>query len=106
MAAKITTDNDYISRLNGSWANRPSNVRFNYANARSVHENSVALAFVDDLRISRDQLHVCLRCRLLHRRHDGTQHCHLQSFLQDESGAEIEWTGTAHGKIVHGPIDR
>ena len=106
MSAEITADNDYISGLNGRRTNRLFDVRFNYSNSRSVQENSVALAFVDDLRISGNQLHICVCHSLLHRDHDGAQRFHLKSFFENESCTQVQRAGAAHGEIVHRAVYR
>src|SRR5579863_858765 len=52
VTAEIAADDDHISGLNRLWTDRSFHVRFDQPNPRSVNENAVAFALVDDFRVA------------------------------------------------------
>ena len=77
------------------------------ADACRVNEQPVAFAFVHDLRVASDDLHAaalrrlaCMDCTT------RQQRFHRQTFLNDESGAQVKRARAAHGQVIHRAVDR
>ena len=74
------------------------------AYAGGIDEQPIGASFLDHLGIAGDDLHVGGGCRLAQGIDHAAQRVHRQSFLDDESGTEIERLCAAHGKVVHRPV--
>ena len=76
------------------------------ANARSVDENFVGLAAIDNFRIAGDELDAGVIGCGMHRLHHAPEILHRQSFLQNETRRQIERTRAAHCQVVNGSMNR
>ncbi len=79
---------------------------FHQPDTRGGDEAAVGLASVDDFRVARDKEHAGRLCGRSHRCHDSLEIRKRETFLENESRAEIEGPGPAGGEIVDGPIHR
>lgn len=97
-------ENDHVARL----GQRPADfaVVADDAHTGGVDVEAVGFAALDDFRVPGDDLHPRLGRRDLHRFHHPRQHGHVEPFLQNESGGQIEGRRPHHRQIVHRTADR
>ena len=75
------------------------------SNSCRVDEQPVALAFLDDLGIARNNLHARFRCRPAQRIHHAPEFVHRKPFFDDEGGAQKQRRCAAHRQIVHRAVN-
>ena len=63
-----------------------------------------AFAFVHHFRVTGNYLHTTTCGGFLHRGDYFPKRFHRQTFLDDKTGAQIEWARAGHGQIVHRPM--
>ncbi len=78
----------------------------NHADAGGRDKYLVAFAAIHHFRVAGDELHAGLFGRGAHGFDDATQVVSGQAFFKNERRGQIERARAAHGKIVHGAIDR
>src|SRR3954452_15464915 len=76
-----------------------------HADASGVDVDPVAVAALDDLRVTRDDPDARTLRRLAETLRDGTHLGDLDSLLEDEAGGQVERRGTAHGQVVDRAVD-
>jgi len=76
------------------------------ADPRGVDEDAVPLAPVDDLGVAGDDRHAHLAGRRAHRGGDAPEVLDRKSLLEDEARRQRHGAGTAHGEVVHRPVNR
>ena len=98
MTAQITTDEDGVAGADPSWGY--VDAFGNLAHAGGVDEYPVALAAVDDLGVSGDDLHAHFGGRLAHRLDYAAERLHRKAFFENEPGAEPARLGTRGSDII------
>ena len=78
----------------------------NDADPGGADENFVGFAAINHFCVAGHELHArCIRC-FAHRLHNAPKVFHRQTFLQNESGGEMQRSGPAHREIVDRAVDR
>src|SRR5208282_229539 len=75
------------------------------SNSCRVDEQSVALAFLDDLGIASNHLHARFRSSLAKRIHHTPEFVHREALFDDEGGAQEQRRCAAHGQIVYRAVN-
>jgi hypothetical protein len=78
---------------------------FNYTDPGSVDEDTISFAPIHNFGVTGYNLDSGLYGRGCHRLNYALKQLHRQAFFKNESGAQIERTGAAHGQIIYRPVD-
>ena len=103
MIADVSADQDFVARAGA--AGGDFGWSFDNAYASGCDEDLVALAAIDDLGVTGDELHAGFKRGITHGFHHALQFFGRQALFENERRRQVQRTSTAHGEIVDRAVD-
>jgi len=75
-----------------------------HPDSSSRHVYAITRAVLDNFRIASNDGHSCEGCRARHGMGDPPEIAQWKALFQDERRAQCDRPGSAHGKIIYGPV--